>query len=112
MVTTGRRSPFAIIGRRAAVDLRRFFERAIRASFDDLALQRDPAVPYLADLLTRFARTENLYPRGTTLPRLETVVDMLLEAGTAWDGSYFQPEHRSEERRVGKECRSRWWPDE
>src|SRR5262245_65026609 len=69
-------------------------------------------LPYLAELLTRFARTENLYPRGTSLPRLETVVDMLLEAGTAWDGSYFQPEHRSEERRVGKECRSRWWPDE
>src|SRR5207245_11628563 len=21
-------------------------------------------------------------------------------------------EHRSEERRVGKECRTRWWPDE
>src|SRR5690554_7509469 len=22
---------------------------------------------------------------------------------------HFRPEHRSEERRVGKECRSRWW---
>jgi hypothetical protein len=75
------------------VELRAFFDRAIRASFHDLALGNDPASPYLADLLTRFARTENLYPRGSALPRLETVVDMLMEAGTAWDGTYFQPEH-------------------
>ena len=75
------------------MELRAFFERAIRASFHDLAIGNDPASPYLADLMTRFARTENLYPRGTTIPRLETVVDLLLEAGTAWDGSYFQPEH-------------------
>ena len=75
------------------VELRAFFDRAIRASFQDLAIGNDPASPYLADLLTRFARTENLYSRGATIPRLETVVDLLLEAGTAWDGSYFQPEH-------------------
>jgi len=75
------------------VELRAFFDRAIRASFHDLAIGNDPASPYLADLLTRFARTENLYPRGTSIPRLETVVEMLIEAGTAWDGSYFQPEH-------------------
>jgi len=75
------------------VELRAFFDRAIQASFHDLAIGNDPASPYLADLLTRFARTENLYPRGTSAPRLETVVDLLLEAGTAWDGSSFQPEH-------------------
>jgi hypothetical protein len=75
------------------VELRAFFDRAIRASFHDLAIGNDPASPYLADLLTRFARTENLYPRGTSIPRLETVVEMLIEAGTAWDGSSFQPEH-------------------
>jgi len=75
------------------VELRGFFERAIRASFHDLSIGNDPASPYLADLLTRFARAENLYPRGASLPRLETVVDMLMEAGTAWDGTYFQPEH-------------------
>ena len=75
------------------MELRAFFERAIRASFDDLAIGNDPASPYLADLLTRFARSENLCPRGTTIPRLETVVDMLLEAGSAWDGAYFHPEH-------------------
>jgi hypothetical protein len=59
-----------------------------------LALGNDPASPYLADLLTRFARTENLYPRGVTLPRLETVVDMLLETETVWeDPQHFRPEH-------------------
>jgi hypothetical protein len=75
------------------VELRAFFDRAIQASFHDLAIGNDPASPYLADLLTRFARTENLYPRGTSAPRLETVVELLLDAGSAWDGSYFQPEH-------------------
>src|SRR4029453_19176037 len=77
-----------------AVELRAFFDRALRASFHDLALGNDPASPYLADLLTRFARTENLYPRGVTLPRLETVVDMLLETETVWeDAQHFRPEH-------------------
>jgi len=75
------------------VELRAFFDRAIRASFHDLTLGNDPASTSLADLLTRFARTENLYPRGQSLPRLETVVDMLLEAGTAWDETTFHPEH-------------------
>jgi hypothetical protein len=75
------------------VELRAFFDRAIRASFHDLTLGNDPASPYLADLLARFARTENLHPRGVTMPRLETVVDMLLEADAAWeDGAHFQPE--------------------
>ena len=74
--------------------MRAFFDRALRASFHDLALGNDPASPYLADLLTRFARTDNLYPRGVTLPRLETVVDMLLETETVWeDPKHFRPEH-------------------
>ena len=32
----------------------------------------EPAAAYLADLLTRFARTDDLFPRGVTVPRLET----------------------------------------
>ena len=76
------------------MELRTFFERAIRASFHDLALGNDPASSYLADLLTRFARTENLYPRGLSMPRLETVVDMLLETDAVWENpTHFQPEH-------------------
>jgi hypothetical protein len=83
------------------VELKRFFDRAVRASFDDLALRGDPAAPYLSDLLTRFARIENLYPRGTAIPRLETVVDMMMEIQSAWqvDTPDFRPEHEITVRR-------------
>jgi hypothetical protein len=83
------------------VELRRFFDRAIRASFADLAHRDDPVVPYLADLLTRFARTESLFPRGTTVPRLETVADMLVEIQGLWDDQApsFQPEREVSVRR-------------
>jgi hypothetical protein len=76
------------------VELRRFFDWAIRASFHDLALRDDPAAAYLADLLTRFARTEALHPPGRAVPRLDTVVDMLLDAQAVWgeDSPYFEPE--------------------
>ena len=87
--------------KRQSVELRRFFDRAVRASFHDLALQGDPAAPYLSDLLTRFARIENLYPRGTAMPRLETVVDMMMEIQSAWqvDTPDFRPEHEITVRR-------------
>jgi len=75
------------------VELRQFFGRAIGASLRDLALGDDPASAYLADLLTRFARTDHLYPRGFAMPRLETLVDMLLETQAAWENpARFQPE--------------------
>ena len=76
------------------MELRRFFDRAIRASFSDLAVRDDAAASYLADLLTRFARTESLYPPGQVVPRLETVVDMLLDVQAVWqaDSPYFEPE--------------------
>ena len=66
--------------------LPRFFERVTRQSFRDLALDDPPAVEYLADLLTRFARTEALYA-GRELParRLDTVADSLLAIQQAWD---------------------------
>jgi hypothetical protein len=51
-------------------------------------------------MLTRFARTENLFPRGTVVPRLETVVDMLLEIQHAWlDARDFHPEREVTVRR-------------
>src|SRR5258705_11283160 len=61
----------------------------------------DPAAPYLSDLLTRFARIENLYPRGTSIPRLETVVDMMMEIQAAWQVGTpdFRPEHEITGRR-------------
>ncbi len=83
------------------MELWRFFDRAVRASFQDLAIDDEPAAAYLADLLTRFARVENLYPRGLASPRLETVVDMLLDVQAAWqeDAPTFQPEHEVTVRR-------------
>jgi hypothetical protein len=83
------------------VDLRRFFDRAIRASFRDLALDGDPACPYLADLLVRFARAENLHPHALVLPRLESVVDMMLEIQAVWqiETPDFRPEHEVNVRR-------------
>ena len=52
-------------------------------------------------MLTRFVRTENLYPRGTTMPRLETVVDMLLEIQHVWqdESPNFRPEREITVRR-------------
>lgn len=83
------------------VELRRFFDQVIRASFHDLALDGDPAAAYLADLLTRFARTDQLHRRALTLPRLESVVDMMLEIQATWeiDTPHFRPEHEVNVRR-------------
>jgi hypothetical protein len=52
-------------------------------------------------MLTRFARADNLYPRGTVMPRLETVVDMLLEIQHVWqdESPDFRPEHELTVRR-------------
>src|SRR2546428_10383244 len=76
------------------MELRRFFDQAIRTSFHDLAIGDDRVAGYLADLLTRFARTEQLYPPGRAVPQLETVVDMLIDAQAVLreDYPYFQPE--------------------
>ena len=83
------------------MELRRFFDRAVRSSFRDLALHDEPVATYLGDLLTRFARTEQLFPYGVTAPRLETVVDLLLEAQAAWDAAaaHFGPEREIDVRR-------------
>jgi hypothetical protein len=52
-------------------------------------------------MLARFARTENLFPRGAAVPRLETVVDMLLEIQHVWqdDSPDFRPEQELTVRR-------------
>ena len=83
------------------MELRRFFDRAVRSSFRDLALSDEPVAAYLGDMLTRFARTEQLFPPGVTAPRLETVVDLLLEAQAAWDdtAAHFGPEREINVRR-------------
>lgn len=81
------------------MELRRFFDDALRASFRDLSLHDDAAAAYLADLLTRFARTEQLFPKGITGQRLECVVDLLLEAQALWQDSSFTPEREVSVRR-------------
>ncbi len=69
-----------------APSLTRFFHRLVRRSLDDLRMEGDPAAAYLAALLTRFARTDQLYAlRGAAGQRLETVVEMLLEVQRSWD---------------------------
>lgn len=66
--------------------LPRFFERATRQAFGDLALDDPPAARYLSDLLTRFARTEALRAvPALTGRRLDTVADSLLAIQGAWD---------------------------
>jgi hypothetical protein len=73
----------------------------MKATFHDLLMHDEPAATYLADLLTRFARTDALFPRGVADTRLETVVDMLLEAQAVWDhdSATFQPEREVTVRR-------------
>jgi len=75
--------------------LPRFFERVTRQSFRDLALDDAPAMRYLANLLTRFARTEALYAvREVPTRRLDTVADSLLAIQRVWewDSPDFNPE--------------------
>ena len=75
--------------------LPRFFERVTRRSFQDLALDDPPVMRYLADLLTRFARTEALYAvRDLPGRSLDTVADSLLAIQRAWEWESpdFQPE--------------------
>src|SRR5438874_10687470 len=44
------------------------------------------------------------------LGRVQDVLEVVLSrSGVEWPG--LEEWRRSEERRVGKECRSRWWPD-
>lgn len=59
----------------------RFFRQNLSRAFVDLDLPASDVLEYLADVLTRFARTSSLYRiKRLENMRLETVVDMLLEA--------------------------------
>ena len=61
--------------------LHRFFEWLIRRSFQDLSIQEPTVAHYISDLLTGFARSENLYKiKSLHGKKLETVVELLLEA--------------------------------
>ena len=42
--------------------------------------------------------------------RLLMVLTAIVVLGSVWNSTHAQMQQRSEERRVGKECRSRWSP--
>ncbi len=88
----------------APTSLTRFFGRTIRRSFADLEMRDEVAAEYLADLLSRFARTDALYPLSPTGKRLETVAEYLLEIRRVWefDSPHFNPvEEREFRRQIG-----------
>jgi len=88
-------------GANAPTSLQRFFDRTLRRSFGDLAIRDEAVADYLARLLTRFARTEKLYPLGPTGARLESVAEVLLEIERVWeyDTPHFNPVQERELRR-------------
>src|SRR5215510_50037 len=66
--------------------LARFFERVVRQTLGDLRLVGPIEGAYLAALLTRFARTEELYAIRDAAGRpLDSVAGLLIEAERAWD---------------------------
>ena len=66
--------------------LARFFERVVRQALGDLRLGGKDEGAYLAALLTRFARTEELYAIRDAAGRpLDSVTGLLIEAERAWD---------------------------
>ena len=66
--------------------LARFFERVVRQALGDLRLGGPAEGAYLAALLTRFARTDELYAIRDAAGRpLDSVAGLLIEAERAWD---------------------------
>ncbi len=88
-------------GSSASTPLKRFFGHTIRRSFGDLQIHDEATGEYLADLLTRFARTDTLYPLTPTGRRLETVAELLLEIQRVWEfeSPHFNPVQERELRR-------------
>ncbi len=79
-----------------------FFRKWVQVSLTDLGIYDAKLAAYLADVLTRFARTEKLYVlRNLSGERLTTVVEMLLQAeGHAHpDSESFNPYFEREIRR-------------
>jgi hypothetical protein len=64
----------------------RFFERVVRQALGDLRLGGPTEGAYLAALLTRFARADELYAIRDAAGRpLDSVAGLLIEAERAWD---------------------------
>ena len=66
--------------------LARFFERVVRQALGDLRLGGPTEGAYLAALLTRFARADELFAMRDAAGRpLDSVAGLLIEAERAWD---------------------------
>jgi hypothetical protein len=85
---------------RAPGDLSGFFHTVARTTYGDLGLRDDAVVGYVADILTRFVRTETLYrlrdPGGR---RLESIAEMLIETARPVDRALAHPDREREMRR-------------
>lgn len=67
--------------------LQEFFNWTVRCSFYDLNLKEPMVIKYIVSLLTKFARTDNLYKiRDAQGQRLKTIVEMLLAAESSLSG--------------------------
>jgi len=88
-------------GSGASTSLKGFFDRTVRQTFGDLAIRDEATADYLADLLARFARTENLYPLSAAGTPLETVAELRLEIQRVWEleSPHFNPIQERELRR-------------
>ena len=65
--------------------LTHFFDRLVRLALGDLRLPVEGIADYLAGLLARFARTDQLYAiRDQAGRRVDSVTGLLLEAERAW----------------------------
>jgi len=81
------------------VELRSFFDRAVRASFRDLALHDDAAAGYLADLLASSRARAAVPPPAFTGQRLETSSTCSWRRRRSGRPASFAPEHEVTVRR-------------
>lgn len=71
-----------------------FFDRLVRRTLGDLRVPSEGLAEYLATMLARFARTDQLYAvRDAAGRRIDSVVGLRLEAERAWafDAPDFDP---------------------
>lgn len=87
---------------RSTEDLSRFFGAVTRQTYGGLGVRDETLVAYVADLLTRFARSEALYRlRDPSGRRLETIAEMLIElARPAVSGREVERAHPQREREI------------
>ena len=81
--------------------IKELFSWTVRLTCEELGLPDDSVSDYLADLLTRFACTDELWPRNANGAPMHGLVDRLAEIQRAWefDTPHFNPERELELRR-------------